>query len=170
MRSLIEKLIYLARLERGESTHREIVDVSAVVTRVAGMMAQLGGDTAIEITTAADARVLADESDIAEAVRNLLDNALKYAPGKPIAVSTEVLDGEVVLVVSDHGPGMSEQDQAHAFDRFYRGAQNGTEAVEGSGLGLAIVKRAVQRSEGNIVVESTHGDGTRFTIRLPRAS
>lgn len=168
MRSLIEKLIYLARLERGESAQREVVDVSAIVKRVGGTMATISGETAIEITTAPGARVLAEESDISEAVRNLIDNALKYAPGKPVAVSTEVHDGEVVLIVRDRGPGMSEQDQAHAFDRFYRGT--GTDEVEGTGLGLAIVKRAVQRSEGNIVVESTHGEGTRFTIRLPRAS
>jgi two-component system, OmpR family, sensor kinase len=168
MRSLIEKLIYLARLERGEAARREIVDVSAIVKRVGGTMATISGDTAIEITTAPGARVLAEESDISEAVRNLIDNALKYAPGKPVAVSTEVHDGEVVLTVRDRGPGMSEQDQAHAFDRFYRGT--GTDEVEGTGLGLAIVKRAVQRSEGNIVLESTHGEGTRFTIRLPRAS
>lgn len=168
MRSLIEKLIYLARLERGESTQREIVDVSAIVTQVAGAMGSLGGDDTIEISTATGARVLADQSDISEAVRNLIDNALKYAPGKPVAVSTEVRDGDVVLSVCDQGPGMSEQDQAHAFDRFYRGVRN--EGIEGSGLGLAIVKRAVQRSEGNITVESVQGEGTRFTIRFPRAS
>jgi two-component system sensor histidine kinase MprB len=131
-------------------------------------MSPLDGDGTIEISTAAGARVLADESDISEAVRNLIDNALKYAPGKPIGVSTEVRDADVVLTVRDHGPGMSEQDQAHAFDRFYRGVRN--EGIEGSGLGLAIVKRAVQRSEGNITLESTHGEGTRFTIRFPRAS
>ncbi|HYZ15339.1 MAG TPA: HAMP domain-containing sensor histidine kinase [Candidatus Acidoferrum sp.] len=168
MRLLIEKLIYLARLERGESAQREIVDVSEIVKRVVAGIAMLNGESSIEVTTAPSARVLADESDISEAVRNLIDNALKYAPGKPVAVSTEIQNGEVVLIVSDRGPGMSEQDQAHAFDRFYRGSRG--EDVEGTGLGLAIVKRAVQRSEGSIVLESAQGEGTRFTIRLPRAS
>jgi signal transduction histidine kinase len=63
---------------------------------------------------------------------------------------------------------MSEQDQSHAFDRFYRGRSNGD--VEGTGLGLAIVKRAVHRAEGTIVIESREGEGTRFTIRLPYAN
>jgi signal transduction histidine kinase len=72
-----------------------------------------------------------------------------------------------VIVVSDRGPGMSERDQTHAFDRFYRG--RGNDGVEGSGLGLAIVKRAVQRADGTIELESREGDGTAFTIRLPRA-
>jgi two-component system OmpR family sensor kinase len=169
MRSLIEKLIYLARLERGEATVREIVDVSAVVSRVATSAAPVDGAPRIDVSTVADARVVADESDVTEAVRNLVDNALKYAPGSQVTASTALSGDDVVVVVADRGPGMSERDQAHAFDRFYRGARaNGD--VEGSGLGLAIVKRAVQRSGGTISLESRERDGTRFTIRLPRAS
>jgi two-component system OmpR family sensor kinase len=167
MRTLIEKLIYLARLERGESTAREIVDVSAVVARVAASLAPVDANARIEVSTVPGARVLADEADLAEAVRNLLDNALKYAPESKVAVSTDVRGDEVVLAVRDRGPGMSERDQAHAFDRFYRGRGNGD--VDGTGLGLAIVKRAVQRSEGTIALESREGEGTTFTIRLPRA-
>ena len=102
-------------------------------------------------------------------MRNLIDNALKYAPGSDVAVSTAVQGSDVLLVVRDRGPGMSEQDQSHAFDRFYRGRAGITE-VEGSGLGLAIVKRAVERSEGTIVLESREGGGTQFTIRLPLAT
>jgi two-component system OmpR family sensor kinase len=168
MRSLIEKLIFLARLERGESTRREIVDVSNVVSRVAESLAAVDQAGKLDIATVPDACVLADESDIAEAVRNLIDNALKYAPDSPVGVSTAVMDGEVILVVRDEGPGMSEQDQVHAFDRFYRGRD--VPDIEGSGLGLAIVKRAVLRSEGTIALESAPGSGTRFTIRLPRAN
>jgi two-component system, OmpR family, sensor kinase len=167
MRALIEKLIYLARLERGEATAREIVDVSAVVSRVVSALTTANEGAAIGVTTARDALVVADEGDISEAVRNLLDNALKYAPGTEI-IATTALDGnDVVLVVADRGPGMSEQDQTHAFDRFYRGRADGE--VDGSGLGLAIAKRAVQRSEGTIALESRVGQGTRFTIRIPRA-
>ena len=84
-----------------------------------------------------------------------------------LSVSTALQSDEVVLVVRDDGPGMSPQDQAHAFDRFYRGHTNGE--VDGTGLGLSIVKGAVQRSEGTIVLESREHEGSRFTIRLPRA-
>jgi two-component system OmpR family sensor kinase len=167
MRTLIEKLIYLARLDRGESTVRELVDVSAVVERVVASMAPLDGALPVAVTTVPDARVVADETDISEAVRNLVDNALKYAPGAEVSVSTALQGDEVVLVVRDDGPGMSPQDQAHAFDRFYRGHTNGE--VDGTGLGLSIVKRAVQRSEGTILLESREHQGSRFTIRLPRA-
>ncbi|HWT04116.1 MAG TPA: HAMP domain-containing sensor histidine kinase [Xanthomonadales bacterium] len=167
MRSLIEKLIYLARLERGEATSHDIVDVSAVVAHVASSLAPVDAAARVEVTTVPGARVLADEADLAEAVRNLVDNALKYAPESKVAVSTAVDGSDVVLVVRDRGPGMSERDQAHAFDRFYRG--RGNDGVEGSGLGLAIVKRAVQRSDGTIALESREREGTAFTIRLPRA-
>jgi signal transduction histidine kinase len=168
MRLLIERLIYLARLERGEANVQEIVDLSVVVSRVASSLAPMDGAARVEVSTVPDARVIADEGEIVEAVRNLLDNALKYAPGSNVAVSTAVEGDEVLLVVGDHGPGMSEQDQAHAFDRFYRGRGNGDD-VEGTGLGLAIVKRAVNRAEGTIALESRLGDGTQFTIRLPHA-
>lgn len=169
MRSLIEKLIYLARLERGETNAREIVDVSAVVARVVSSLPPTEEPPRITVSSVPNARVIADQADLTEAVRNLLDNALKYAPGAEVDVSTAVQDDEVVLVVRDYGPGMSEQDVAHAFDRFYRGSGRGDDVVvEGSGLGLAIAKRAIQRAEGTIALESRMGEGTQFTIRLPR--
>jgi signal transduction histidine kinase len=135
---------------------------------VAASLAPVDAAARIEVATVAGARVVADEADLAEAVRNLVDNALKYAPGSKVAVSTAVDGNDVTLAVRDNGPGMSERDQAHAFDRFYRG--RGNDDVDGSGLGLAIVKRAVQRSDGTITLESREGAGTAFTIRLPRAN
>jgi two-component system OmpR family sensor kinase len=166
MRLLIEKLIYLARLERGEPATRELVDVSAVITRVVSSMAPSDA-AAIEISTVPRAMVVADAAEIAETVRNLVDNALKYAPSSEISISTDVQGDEVVLVVRDRGPGIPSEEQDHVFDRFYRG--HGNRDIEGTGLGLAIVKRAVHRSQGTIVLESRIGEGTRFTIRLPRA-
>jgi signal transduction histidine kinase len=166
MRLLIEKLIYLARLERGEPAAREIVDVSAVISRVAGSL-QPKDAAVIEISTVPDARIVADAGEVTETVRNLVDNALKYAPGSTVSVSSEVRGNEVLIVVRDDGPGIPSDEQDHVFDRFYRGY--GNREVEGSGLGLAIVKRAVHRSDGTIVLESRLGEGTQFTIRLPHA-
>jgi two-component system, OmpR family, sensor kinase len=165
MRALIEKLIYLARLDRDEPGARQIVDVSEVVSRVVGSTPEAAA--AIAVSAAPDARVVAEETDIFEAVRNLVDNALKYAPGSEVAVSTAVEGDDVVVVVRDRGPGMREQDRVHAFDRFYRG--RGVDGVDGSGIGLAIVKRATERAGGTVSVESREGDGAAFTIRLPRA-
>ncbi|MGZ3515891.1 MAG: sensor histidine kinase [Vulcanimicrobiaceae bacterium] len=66
----------------------------------------------------------------------------------------------------DRGPGMTEEELARIFDRFYRGARRD---VAGSGLGLSIAKRAVERAHGTLVAESTPGSGSRFIIALPRA-
>jgi two-component system sensor histidine kinase MprB len=165
MRALIEKLIYLARLDGAEPVARQIVDVPEVVSRVVGSAAPEGATT-IAVTAAPDARVAADEADIFHAIRNLVENALKYAPGSEVAVSTVVQGGEVVVVVRDHGPGMSDRDQAHAFDRFYRG--HDVDGVDGSGIGLAIVKRATERAGGTVSIESREGEGAAFMIRLPR--
>jgi signal transduction histidine kinase len=166
MRALIERLIYLARLERGEPVARQVVDVSDVVSRVVGSAAPEAHAT-IAVTAVPDARVVADETDIFEAIRNMVENALKYAPGSDVAVSTAVQGDDVVVVVRDHGPGMSDQDRAHAFDRFYRG--HGVDGVDGSGIGLSIVKRATERAGGTVSVESREGAGAAFMIRLPRA-
>jgi len=116
MRTLIEKLIYLARLERGEATSRELVDVSAVVARVAASVAPVEAASRVEVSTVPDARVVADEADVTEAVRNLVDNALKYAPESNVSVSTAVHDGEVVLVVADRSTRLDHRGGA-GFDR-----------------------------------------------------
>jgi two-component system, OmpR family, sensor kinase len=166
MNGLIEKLIYLARLERGEPAERHVVDVSDIITRVVRSAAPQP-PTIVAVSTVPDARVVADETDIFEAIRNLVDNALKYAPGSDVAVTAALHGDDVVVEVRDHGPGMSNRDQAHAFDRFYRG--QGVNGVEGSGIGLAIVKSATERAGGTVSVESGEGDGAAFTIRLPRA-
>jgi anti-sigma regulatory factor (Ser/Thr protein kinase) len=107
-----------------------------------------------------------NETDVFDAIRNLVENALKYAPGSAVAVSTALQGDDVVVVVRDHGPGMSEQDQTHAFDRFYRG--HAVDGIDGSGIGLAIVKAATERSGGTVSVESRAGGGAAFMIRLPR--
>ena len=110
--------------------------------------------------------IVADENEIHEAIGNLVDNAVKYAPGARIDVGVETSDQHIRIRVADNGPGMTQEEAAHAFDRFYRGDARGE--VEGSGLGLAIVKRAVERAHGTIVLTSRPGSGTEFAIALPR--
>jgi signal transduction histidine kinase len=73
-------------------------------------------------------------------------------------------DGATVLSVRDEGPGMSETERLHAFERFYRGDVRGE--IPGTGLGLAIAKRAVDRAGGKIAIDSSPGRGTTVFIRL----
>lgn len=96
------------------------------------------------------------------AVSNLIDNALKYSPpGEPVQIGLR--SGE--LTVRDHGPGISEQDRPHVFDRFYRGAE--ARGRPGSGLGLAIVRQVAVQLGGSVAAEGAPGGGTLMRLRLP---
>jgi len=98
------------------------------------------------------------------AVANLLDNAVKYSPpDEPVEI--ELHGGE--LTVRDHGPGITAEDLAHVFDRFYRGAE--ARGRPGSGLGLAIVRQVVSQHGGSVAAERAPGGGTLMRIRLPGA-
>ncbi len=167
MRTSIDKLILLARLERPALPHFERIDAAAVARRAVDTLEPLaGGRIALHASTES-AFVDADESELYEAIKNVIDNAVRYAPESVITVDVSVDRARVTVEVTDRGPGMSPQDVEHAFDRFYRGTSrtNG----EGSGLGLAIAKRAVERAGGAIELASGPGAGTRITLSFPSA-
>ncbi len=106
--------------------------------------------------------VLGDPARLDRAVKNLLDNALKFGPaGGPVEVSLS--GGE--LTVRDHGPGIDRSDLPRAFDRFYRGAS--ARALPGSGLGLAIVRQVAEAHGGSVTAEAATGGGTVMRFRLP---
>jgi two-component system, OmpR family, sensor kinase len=170
MRGLIERLILLARLDRAPSTERNApVDVAALVKRAAQSVTPIDapGRVLIHDGTAA-ALTFGDESELYEAIKNIIDNAVKYAPNSQVDVSLQPDGSTISVCVSDTGPGMEPQDVAHAFDRFYRGSRKYD--VEGSGLGLAIAKRAAERAGGTLELQSAPGEGTRVTLRLPQLS
>ncbi len=167
MRAAIEKLILLARLERPASARAQPVDLAALIARVADGLAPLAGTQRIVLhPSPTPCSVVADENELYEALKNVVENAVRYAPESPVAVDVSC-GGEARIVVRDSGPGMDPQDVEHAFDRFYRG---GARSGDGSGLGLAIAKRAIERAGGTIALESRSGEGTQVTITLPRGS
>jgi signal transduction histidine kinase len=109
-----------------------------------------------------------DSARIEMALSNLLQNALKFTPsGGHVEVVLEAGESAARCSVKDDGPGIAPEDQAHIFERFFRGAHPG---VEGSGLGLAIVRSIAQAHGGNVFVESQLGSGSKFTIELPYPS
>jgi two-component system OmpR family sensor kinase len=166
MRALIDKLIVLARMENPQFREIGTVDVSEVAGTVVHALQALAPSRRIALEARPGALVRGSESELHEALSNLVENALKYAPESSVEVTVRA-DGEQVFVgVADHGPGIAPEDQARVFDRFYRGSNRGES--EGFGLGLAIVKRVVERAGGEIGLESRPGEGCRFTIRLPR--
>ena len=125
----------------------------------------------LELSEAELLTVLGDTDRLREVIDNLLDNALRYAPrGSPVAVSVRREDESAVLAVRDAGPGLTAEDRARVFERFYRADRSRTRRSGGLGLGLAIVKAIVEAHGGAVSVESAPGAGTAFLVRLPLAA
>jgi signal transduction histidine kinase len=98
---------------------------------------------------------------------NLLSNSIKYSPEEAhIEVSARVAAGNVDIAVKDNGIGIPEEEQKFLFNKFFRA--NNTGNIQGTGLGLTIVKRYVELMNGDVSFVSRSGEGTTFTIRLPK--
>ena len=167
MASLIDKLMLLDRWERDALLATpEPIDVAQLVDDVATPIAEANPSRDVRISAKPGPLAAIDPSDLAYAITNLLDNALKYTRG-PVDVRVAAENGTVVVEIEDGGPGMAASEVRHVFDRFYRGARRD---VDGSGLGLSIAKRAVERAGGSIALVTDPKSGTTFTIRLPRAA
>ena len=115
------------------------------------------------------ARGRLDPVRLAQVCENLLSNAVRYTPeGGTVAVVTRTVGDELELDVQDTGVGISDDDQRRLFDEFFRADSARVSATRGIGLGLSIVKAIVDAHDGRLHVESTLGEGSTFTVRLPR--
>ncbi|WP_295660435.1 ATP-binding protein [uncultured Nocardioides sp.] len=114
---------------------------------------------------------LGDSSDLDQVCANLISNAVKYTPdGRAVTVRLDRRGRDVILTVSDEGLGISDADQQHLFEEFFRSSNPEAVAQPGTGLGLTIANRIVMRHDGRIEVESELGKGTTFRVILPAAS
>ena len=178
MGQLVEDLLTLARID--EQRPLEVKPVDLMV---------LGHDAAFDARATAPGRQITvigldggnprsaptrgDEARLRQVVANLLTNALRYTPeGSPIEIAVgtaPVLHGhsDAVLEVRDHGPGISEDDAAKVFERFYRADSSRHRETGGTGLGLAIVAALVAQHDGSVRLEETPGGGATLSIRLP---
>ncbi|MBV9720082.1 MAG: HAMP domain-containing histidine kinase [Candidatus Eremiobacteraeota bacterium] len=164
MRGLIDRLMRLARLDSEAAPNVEPVDVAELLRDQVEAARRLDDRRTIDYSVDGLKTIQVDRGELGEAVWNVIENALKYAPEAPIHLRASRSNGHAVIVVRDEGPGMSESERLHAFERFYRGDQRGE--ITGSGLGLAIAKRAVERAGGDIAIDSAPGHGTAVTITI----
>ena len=119
---------------------------------------------------AARCTVRGDETQLASMFTNLVDNAVKYTPpGGRVEVTGGTEGDEVVISIADTGIGIPDRNLPRIFERFYRVDKARSKATGGTGLGLSIVKHIVENHGGRVTVESVPGEGTTFTVRLPRA-
>jgi len=113
--------------------------------------------------------VWGNERRLRQVLDNLISNGIKYNhPRGWVKVQAHREDGHIAILVSDSGIGIPVEEQSRIFERLYRVQSPETEGIEGTGLGLAIVKSVVERHKGRIWVESAPGQGSTFTILLPR--
>lgn len=159
----------LADADAQESRETE-VDLSALCDDAREILGALGemNEVAVYGDMATRICVSGNPQKLKQMILNLGDNAIKYTPaGGHVTLQLHADANAAVFEVSDTGIGIPESDLPHVFDRFYRVSSPGTTA-RGTGLGLAIAKRIVEVHGGEISAVSKPGDGTRFTVRLPR--
>ena len=170
--ALIEDLLALSRVESGSikvslvpTELRPVIEAAAQVT----LPSAASGGLHVELDVSADLGiVLADPGQLDRAFLNLLSNAIKFTPaGGRVAMSAHRHGDEAVVVVTDTGIGIPEQDHKRLFTRFFRSSLATDRAIQGTGLGLAIVDSIVSRHGGTITIDSVQGEGTTVTVRLP---
>jgi signal transduction histidine kinase len=165
MRTLVDNLVLLAKLEGEDTRLFEPFDVGGLVTEIVDVRRGLTPGVQFMVDERDASTAIADRGEVYEALANIIDNAIKYAPGSPIRITSTVpRTGLVELSIADDGPGIPPEDREAIFERFFRGAGRGE--VEGSGLGLAIAKRAIERAGGTLRLDTSVPRGTRFVITL----
>ena len=144
------------------------VPLAAPLSRAVESVERHATRKAVEIVVEEHGEVVyGDEGTLAEALTNVIGNAVKYSyEGGTVTVATKELDHQVRIDVSDTGVGIPNGDKSHIFDDFYR-ASTVPRQEGGVGLGLAISRRIVEAHRGSVSVESEVGQGTTFTILLP---
>ena len=164
MRGLIDRLVRLARLDSELPPRDEPIDVAELLKGQCEAVRRLDDRRVVDYSVEGADVIVADRTEIGEAIWNLVENAVKYAPDAPIHLRATRDNGRTHISVRDEGPGMTESERIHAFERFYRGDQRGE--IAGTGLGLAIAKRAVERAGGTIDITSAPGQGTKVEISI----
>jgi len=174
---LVQELIELSRLQGAEALPgAELVSVDSIVQEAVDrsrLLAEQSGITVVD-RTEPDLHVRGNETQLATALSNLVDNAIAYSPQRTrvgVTARTSTDDGTdwVELAVTDQGIGIAESELDRVFERFYRVDQARSRATGGTGLGLAIVKHIATNHGGSVSVWSVQGSGSTFTIKLPLA-
>ncbi len=165
---MIENLLDATRLQAGGlSIKRSDVSIPEMAKRLATRMQVQTTRHQILVDFPPNFPViLADEIRLEQVLSNLIGNSIKYAPGGEIRVEGQVRQKEVIICVSDQGPGIAPEDIPHIFDRFYR-APEMVRQTKGAGLGLYLARAIIEAHKGRIWVDTAPGKGVRFCFSLP---
>jgi heavy metal sensor kinase len=172
MSRIVDDLLTLARIDEGRlELAPSRVDLGAVATDVAASLRPLADAQGVPVTVSGEGvEVHADPESLRRAVRNLVENAVKYTgAGGRVGVEVWRRSGEAGLTVTDTGPGIPEALLERIFDRFVRADTARSRSTGGSGLGLSITREIVEAHGGRVWAESTLGEGSAFSIGFPAA-
>jgi len=175
MSRLVDRLLALARADaEGLTLHRETVDLSALLTDLVEQTRPLAEAKGLALTVqiAPDLTVNIDPDAVTQVVLNLLDNAIKYTYTSSGRVRLSAHrarpdNSEILIAISDSGPGIPAEHLPHIFDRFYRVDRARSRELGGAGLGLSIARELARAHGGDITVHTVPGEGSTFTVRLP---
>lgn len=169
---LLAQLLVLARADSGHArVEQEPLDLTALAADVVATLTPLAeaGGVNLAAEGGAPALLTGDQTRLTQLIVNLVDNALQFTPpGGRVRVSVTTTAEEVQLQVTDTGAGIAAEHLPHVFERFYRVDAARTRDDGGAGLGLAIAEWIAQAHGGRIGVDSTAGQGTTFSVLLPR--
>ena len=177
LEKLLHSMLRLARAEQwaAGSARRdlEIIDIATTCQSAIDRLSPIARERniAIELSTDGAMPVRADAEDLELVWANLVENAIRFSPdGERIQVRLQANAARGTVEVADNGPGMSQDELAHIFERFHRGDSSRARDTGGYGLGLAISKALVEAYGGTITPESASGQGTRMIVTLPLKS
>jgi PAS domain S-box-containing protein len=166
---LIDELLDVSRIAAGRlELHVEPVDIAQIVNEVGARFSDEAARAGCTIKVNAPNPVVGrwDRGRVDQVITNLVSNAIKYGDCKPVDVSVDTVDDRAVVTIRDRGLGIAAHDHERIFGRFERAASSRN--YGGIGLGLWIVKQIIDALGGTVTVESTPGDGSAFTVDLPR--
>ncbi len=169
MQHLIEDLLLLAKTESGIKFKTEVVDLDELAREEVRRIRRAGGGVVIDLSRLASARVVGDLEQVRSVVRNLAENAVRYARSR-VLIATETTKDGCRLVVSDDGPGIPPGERTEVFERFSRLDASRSRQQGGSGLGLAIVKSVVAAMGGSIFIRDGELGGAEFVVVWPEST
>lgn len=171
MSDIVVDLLTLSHLENRELDAKKLnnLDIATLLQSTVADLSETHKTHTFQLSADPTLWMTGSETEIQSVCTNLCQNALQHTPdGTTISISWDKAgDGGAQLEIKDDGPGIDPQHLTHITERFYRVDSAHSRESGGTGLGLSIVKHIVQRHHGQLDIESTPGDGTRFTIRFP---
>jgi two-component system phosphate regulon sensor histidine kinase PhoR len=172
LNAILEDLLQLSTIESGVYRwKRDALPVAELLERAARVLRPVAERRRQTLTVRPcepSLRARGDRDRLTEALVNLLDNAVKYTPeGGAVTVEARSVDGGVEIAVADTGIGIPPRELSRIFERFYRVDRARSRELGGTGLGLSIVKHIVEAHGGRVAVESTVGQGSRFSLIFP---